>query len=144
MNERTNFTDFLVRDCEFAQGYAEVICVPADTVRENKNLGGEARINPKKRIIRFLIYELDLSKRFNKSLYSERWDLLRQILKESRRSAGLSQMEVARRLERPQSLIAKIEAGERKLDVCQFIDYLEILGADPVQAMRRLCYEERQ
>ena len=53
-------------------------------------------------------------------------------------------MEVAKRLQRPQSLVAKIEAGERKLDVCQFIDYLEVLGADPVEAMRRLCGENRQ
>lgn len=48
-------------------------------------------------------------------------------------------MEVARRLERPQSLVAKIEAGERRLDVCQLIDYVQLLGADPVKVVRHLC-----
>jgi hypothetical protein len=48
-------------------------------------------------------------------------------------------MEVARRLGRPQSLVAKIEAGDRKLDICQLIDYVQLLGADPVKVMRRLC-----
>ena len=46
---------------------------------------------------------------------------------------------MARELQRPQSLVAKIEAGERKLDVCQFIEYLKVLNADPVEVMRRLC-----
>ncbi|MFT3990645.1 MAG: helix-turn-helix transcriptional regulator [Luteolibacter sp.] len=94
---------------------------------------------PKNRIIRFPGYIRRLSKRLSKSLYSERWETLRRLLKESRQDAGLTQMEVAGRLERPQSLVAKIESGERKLDVCQFIDYLEMLGGDPVEAMRRLC-----
>lgn len=85
---------------------------------------------------------LRLKKRLGKSLYSERWEELRRLLRESRRNAGLTQTEVAQRLQRPQSLVAKIEAGERKLDVCQFIEYLEILGTDPVQAMRRLCDAE--
>jgi len=80
-----------------------------------------------------------LTKRLSKSLYSKRWDTLRSILKELRREAGLTQMEVARRLGRPQSLVAKIEAGDRKLDICQLIDYVQLLGADPVKVMRRLC-----
>jgi len=80
-----------------------------------------------------------LTTRLSKSLYSKRWDTLRSILKELRREAGLTQMEVARRLGRPQSLVAKIEAGDRKLDICQLIDYVQLLGADPVKVMRRLC-----
>ncbi len=80
-----------------------------------------------------------MTKRLSKSLYSKRWDTLRSILKELRREAGLTQMEVARRLGRPQSLVAKIEAGDRKLDICQLIDYVQLLGADPVKVMRRLC-----
>lgn len=72
-------------------------------------------------------------------MYSEKWEELRRLLREARRNAGLTQAEVARELQRPQSLVAKIEAGERKLDVCQLIDYLKVLNADPVEVMRRLC-----
>ena len=45
---------------------------------------------------------------------------------------------MAELLRRPQSLVANIESGERKLDVCQFIDYLEILKADPAEVIREL------
>jgi len=76
--------------------------------------------------------------RLSKSLYSARWDVLRRILKDLRLAAGLTQVQVARRLGRPQSLVAKIEAGERKLDVCQLIDYVQLLDADPVAVVKRL------
>ena len=39
---------------------------------------------------------------------------------------------------RSQSLVAKIESGERKLDVCQFIDYMRILEADPAAVMKQI------
>jgi len=37
------------------------------------------------------------------------------------------------RLERgkTQSLIAIIESGERKLDVCKFVDYADAIGVNP-------------
>ena len=41
-------------------------------------------------------------------------------------------------LGRPQSLIAKIEAGERRLDVCQFLDYVDALSGDPLKVIREL------
>lgn len=37
-------------------------------------------------------------------------------LREARRAAGLTQAEVAQAMGRPQSFVAKIEAGERRLD----------------------------
>lgn len=80
-----------------------------------------------------------LSKRLSKSLYTKRWQALRVILKDLRKEAGLTQADVGRRLDRPQSLVAKIEAGERKLDVCHFIDYVRLLGGDPIRVMRQLC-----
>lgn len=71
-----------------------------------------------------------MKKRLTKSLYTERWELLRARLKALRKECGLTQAQVANLMGRPQSLVAKIESGERRLDVCQFIDYLDILGAD--------------
>lgn len=79
-----------------------------------------------------------MKKRLAKSLYTARWELLCRKLKEIRKERGLTQAQVAELLRRPQSLVAKIESGERKLDVCQFIDYLEILEADPAEVIRQL------
>lgn len=45
-------------------------------------------------------------------------DFLRR-LRQARRDAGLTQVEVARRLGRTQSFVTKAERGERRLDVVE-------------------------
>lgn len=42
-----------------------------------------------------------------------------------------TQQEVAQRLGRPQSFVAKYEGGERRLDVIEFIAVTEVLGRGP-------------
>ena len=79
-----------------------------------------------------------MKKRLTKSLYTAEWEILLKTLKNVREKQGWTQQQLAKKLGRPQSLVAKIEAGERKLDVCQFIDYMRILEADPVAVMRRI------
>ena len=79
-----------------------------------------------------------MKKRLAKSLYTDRWEILRKKLKALRKERGLTQAAVAELLDRPQSLVAKIESGERKLDVCQFLDYLDVLEADPVKVVAEL------
>jgi transcriptional regulator with XRE-family HTH domain len=46
-----------------------------------------------------------------------------QVLVETRKSKGITQQELAGRLDRPQSYIAKVETGERRLDVVEFIEW---------------------
>ena len=79
-----------------------------------------------------------LNTRLTKSLYTKEWEVLLELLRDLREAQGWTQEQLAKKLGRPQSTASKIEAGERKLDVCQFVDYLRILNADPVAAMRRL------
>lgn len=79
-----------------------------------------------------------LNKRLTKSLYTQEWEALLKILRDLRVKRGWTQEQLARELGRPQSFVAKVEAGERKLDVPQFINYTGVLGADPVEEMRRL------
>jgi transcriptional regulator with XRE-family HTH domain len=79
-----------------------------------------------------------LNKRLTKSLYTKEWEVLLELLRDLREAQGWTQEQLAKKLGRPQSTVSKIEAGERKLDVCQFVDYLRILNADPIAAMRRL------
>jgi len=43
-------------------------------------------------------------------------------LKQARREAGLTQVEVADRLKRPQSFVSKMESGERRVDVVELSD----------------------
>jgi cyanate lyase len=60
------------------------------------------------------------------------------FLIESRRKAGLTQADVAKRLGRYQSFVALIEAGQRRVDVIEFLDFAEAIGFDPQRALRRI------
>lgn len=68
----------------------------------------------------------------SRSIHSPSYAALRELLIAARRSAGLTQDEVARRLERPQSFVAKYEGGERRLDVVEFIALARALEQDPL------------
>ena len=66
-----------------------------------------------------------------KSAFSRKHAQLRKLLVEARRNAGLTQVELAKRLGRPQSFVSKFERGERRLDVAEFLDVARALGIDP-------------
>ncbi|MGH2449507.1 MAG: helix-turn-helix domain-containing protein [Chloroflexota bacterium] len=59
------------------------------------------------------------------------------VLVEARKGSGLSQHELARRLRRSQSFVAKIEVGERRIDVVEFIEIARALGCDPRELLER-------
>ncbi|MBN7560311.1 helix-turn-helix domain-containing protein [Mycobacteroides abscessus] len=63
-----------------------------------------------------------------KSLYSEQYQQLCSVLRELRRGAGLTQVQVARRLDVPQSFVSKYESGERRLDVVELRHVAEAIG----------------
>ena len=53
---------------------------------------------------------------------------LQALLRQVRVRAGLTQEEVARRLDRPQSFVSKYETGERRLDILELRQVLAALG----------------
>ena len=52
-------------------------------------------------------------------------------LVDARRGAGMTQVELATRLSKPQSFISKIERGERRIDVLEFCALARALGLLP-------------
>jgi transcriptional regulator with XRE-family HTH domain len=72
-----------------------------------------------------------------KSLRSKGHRALVAVLVATRRDAGITQSQLAERLKRSQSFVAKIEAGERRLDTVEFVDWVKALKADPVETFRR-------
>lgn len=66
-----------------------------------------------------------------KSLRTPRQQHLQRLLIKLRRSRSLTQSEVASKLGRPQSFVAKYEGGERRLDVIEFIEVARALAVDP-------------
>jgi transcriptional regulator with XRE-family HTH domain len=59
---------------------------------------------------------------------SGRYQRLYQALKDARVNANLRQIDVASALDKPQSYIAKVESGERKLDFIETLDYCAVLN----------------
>jgi len=60
------------------------------------------------------------------------------MLRRKRQSAGYSQEEVAKALGRHRSYLAKIETGERRLDVVEFIELAKVLDFDPAAEIHAL------
>jgi transcriptional regulator with XRE-family HTH domain len=52
---------------------------------------------------------------------------LRKLLLRQRMDRGVTQTELAKRLGKPQSFVAKYEGGERRLSVIEFIEIAEAL-----------------
>lgn len=76
-----------------------------------------------------------------KSLRSPRQIQLQKLLAAARAKAGLTQMQLAERLHRPQSFVAKYEVGERRIDVVEFCEIAGALGTDPVALFREFVDE---
>jgi len=55
---------------------------------------------------------------------------LRELLVRERKRAGLSQAALAAKLGKPQSYVSKCELGERRVDVMEFVEIADALGAD--------------
>jgi len=71
-------------------------------------------------------------------LRKDRRMLLLKMLKDARLERGLRQLDVALALGRPQSYVAKVESGERKVDYIDVIDFCNVVSLDPVKLVKRL------
>ncbi len=73
-----------------------------------------------------------------KSVHSEGLAAFGALLRQIREEAGLNQADLGKRLRKHQSFVAKIEGGERRVDVIEFIEISKALDQDPVGVLRRL------
>jgi len=73
-----------------------------------------------------------------KTLRSPRHRALIGILVAARERAGLTQRQLATRLRRPHSFVGRMEAGERRVDVVEFIEIARVLGANPKEMFEQL------
>ncbi len=54
---------------------------------------------------------------------------------DARLAAGMTMRETSARLKVPHSWVGKVELGDRRLDVLEFVHYCQILGADPKKGL---------
>jgi transcriptional regulator with XRE-family HTH domain len=74
-----------------------------------------------------------------KSIYSAEYQRLCALLRTLREEAGLTQVEVATRLDEPQSFVSKYESGERRLDVIELHHVATALGASVRVVLERFA-----
>jgi transcriptional regulator with XRE-family HTH domain len=70
-----------------------------------------------------------------KTLGSKRHKALIDLLIERREAVGMTQAQLADKLGEYQSFVARLESGQRRVDVVEFLELAEVLGFDAGKAL---------
>jgi hypothetical protein len=84
------------------------------------------------------LYLVPIIGTMRKSIHTPEYAALRAHLHKLRGDAGLSQRELAARLRVPHSWVAKVESGERRIDLVEFCWFAEACDADADSEFRRI------
>ena len=78
------------------------------------------------------------ARKLDKSVHSDGQSAFSKLMIGARKSARLTQQELAKRLHKSQSFVAKYEGGERRIDVVEFVAVCWAIGADPAKILKAL------
>jgi transcriptional regulator with XRE-family HTH domain len=78
------------------------------------------------------------ARKLDKSVHSGGQIAFCELMIKARKAAGLTQRELADRLHKPQSFVAKYEGGERRIDVVEFLTICQAIGVDPAKLLKAL------
>jgi transcriptional regulator with XRE-family HTH domain len=76
-----------------------------------------------------------------KTIYTRQSESLCQMLAAMRKKAGLTQRQLADKLDRERSFIARLELGERRLDMVEFFWICKACGVNPEIFARQLIHK---
>jgi len=77
----------------------------------------------------------------DKTIYTPMGDALRAKLVAMRKAGELTQRQLAAKLRREHSFVARLELGERRVDLAEFYQICMACGQDPVKMTRELLRE---
>ena len=83
------------------------------------------------------------ARKLNKSVHSTGQSAFCELMIKARKATGLTQQELAKRLHKPQSFVAKYEGGERRIDVVEFAMICRALEVDPMRLLKALVRSDR-
>jgi len=63
-----------------------------------------------------------------RTIQTKEYALFIERLKKARLESGLKQVEVAKKVKRPQSYISRVESGEYRLDILEVKEFARIYG----------------
>jgi transcriptional regulator with XRE-family HTH domain len=75
------------------------------------------------------------------SVFNDAYPIFIRRLVAARKASGLTQVQLALRLSKPQSFVSKIERGERRLDVLEFCAIARAMGSKPDQLLADILSE---
>jgi transcriptional regulator with XRE-family HTH domain len=78
-----------------------------------------------------------------KSTHTTEYAALRAELRAARKFAAFSQRDLATRLKVPHSWVAKVESGERRIDLVEFCWFITACGLDPIIVSESLVHKWR-
>ena len=70
-----------------------------------------------------------------RDLYSPQYDRLRELIIAARQRAGLTQVELGKKINRPQSYVTDFERAERRIDVIEYISLAKAIGFDALEVL---------
>lgn len=73
-----------------------------------------------------------------KSVFTDEYETFLGALIAERKAVGLTQQDLANRLNKPQSFVSKYERGERRLDVVEFLAVVRAIGVDPCEVIKKV------
>ena len=75
-----------------------------------------------------------------KTIHDPRYRELVEVLIQLREAAPVTQTELAARLGKPQSYVAKVENLDRRLDMVELADWVSAIGVDGGTLLKRLSW----
>jgi transcriptional regulator with XRE-family HTH domain len=70
-------------------------------------------------------------------MHSFQYQIFRTMLAAAREECGITQVEIAAQLCKPQSFVSKYERGERRLDFTEFVELANLLEIDAADFIKR-------
>ena len=76
-----------------------------------------------------------------KTIFSEGQERFLRLLRQAREDAGMTQVQLAKKLAVPQSFVSKIESGERRVDLVELQAVCKALGISLSKFVRKFEQE---
>ncbi len=74
-----------------------------------------------------------------KTIHTPEYKRLLEWIRKNRKDAGMTMRVVALALKIPHSWVGKVEIGERRLDILEFVKLCRVIGADPCEGIALLA-----
>jgi len=66
----------------------------------------------------------------NKSIHTREYAYFVERLRKARLEAGLTQVQVAKKIRRPQSHVSNVESGQQRVDIIELKRFAKLYGKD--------------